>query len=205
MTLPLATGLATLSIGYSDAPLDALLAQPDVLAVIGFGRDAPASDDPRLIRVALEPFGAAPLEVWRTSGSVRHGRAGDLAFAHDGHLFVAAMDVPEVDGDIRAAAEHAYASLRRQTAGLGYPHLLRIWNYIDDITLGDGDDERYKRFCIGRAAGLGEDFHATTLPAATAIGRVRPNGRLQVYWLASRTPGTPLENPRQVSAYRYPR
>ena len=28
---------------------------------------------------------------------------------------------------------------------------------------------------------------------------------LQVYWLAAREPGLPLENPRQVSAYRYPR
>src|SRR3546814_7354125 len=28
---------------------------------------------------------------------------------------------------------------------------------------------------------------------------------VQVYWLAARTPGTPVENPRQVSAYRYPR
>lgn len=26
-----------------------------------------------------------------------------------------------------------------------------------------------------------------------------------MYWLAARTPGTPVENPRQVSAYRYPR
>ncbi|MGH8078654.1 MAG: pteridine-dependent deoxygenase, partial [Lysobacter sp.] len=43
------------------------------------------------------------------------------------------------------------------------------------------------------------------LPAATAVGRVDGARRLQVYWLAARSPGTPLENPRQVSAYRYPR
>ena len=205
MTLPLATHAPALSTAYSDAALDALLAQPDVLAVIAFGAQAPTSDDPRLIRVALEPFGDAPLEVWRGTAPVRHGRVDDLAFAHDGQLLVAAMDVPEVDGDIRTAAEHAYASLRAQTAALGYPHLLRIWNYVDDITLGEGDDERYKHFCVGRAAGLGEGFLTDTLPAATAIGRVQPTGRLQVYWLASRLPGTPLENPRQVSAYRYPR
>jgi chorismate lyase/3-hydroxybenzoate synthase len=42
-------------------------------------------------------------------------------------------------------------------------------------------------------------------PAATAIG-VR-NGRrvLQVYWLAARARGAALENPRQTSAWRYPR
>lgn len=205
MTLPPEAAPPALRTRYSTAPLDTLLAQPDVLAVIAFGRDAPRSDDPRLIRVELEPLGVAPFEVWRSGAPVEHGRIDELAFAHDGRLLMAAMDVPEADGDIRAAAEHAYAALRVQTAALGYPHLLRIWNYIDDITVGEGDDERYKHFCIGRAAGLGDDFHTTTLPAATAIGRVHANGRLQVYWLASRTPGLPLENPRQVSAYRYPR
>ncbi|TZF87870.1 pteridine-dependent deoxygenase [Lysobacter lacus] len=168
------------------------------------GRES-ASQDPRVIHVALEPFGAAPFEVWRGTAPVVHGRADDLAFAHDGHLLVAAMDVPEIDGDIGSAAAHAYASLQRQTEALGYSHLLRIWNYVDDITLGEGDRERYKQFCVGRAAGLGDSFHTATLPAATAIGRIHPTGGLQVYWLASRSAGTPLENPRQVSAYRYPR
>lgn len=205
MTLPLNVQSPALSVTYSHDPLDTLLARPDVLAVVAFGRDAPRNDDPRLIRVELEPQGDAPFEVWQAGAAVASGRVDDLAYAHDGRLLMAAMDVPEVDGDIRAAAAHAYAALRARTESLGYPHLLRIWNYIDDITLGEGDEERYKHFCIGRAEGLGEGFSTDTLPAATAIGRIRANGRLQVYWLASRLPGTPLENPRQVSAYRYPR
>ena len=205
MTLPLPQGVPAMSVTYSHEDLDAVLARPDVLAVVAFGEAAPRSDDPRLIRVALEPHGRAPLELWRTQAPVRAGRDGDLAFAHDGALLVAAMDVPEHDGDIRDAARVAYAGLRERTEALGYPHLLRIWNYLDDITLGENDDERYKRFCVGRAEGLGDGFSTATLPAATAIGRIRANGRLQVYWLASRQPGLPLENPRQVSAYRYPR
>lgn len=205
MTLPLPQAAPALSVAYSDAPLDSLLAQPAVLAVVAFGDAAPTSDDPRLIRVALEPHGPAPLEVWRAQAPVRMGRDGDLAYAHDGALLVAAMDVPEHAGDIESAARVAYAGLRERTEALGYPHLLRIWNYLDDITLGEGDEERYKRFCVGRAAGLGTGFATDSLPAATAIGRIRANGRLQVYWLASRIPGRPLENPRQVSAYRYPR
>ena len=90
------------------------------------------------------------------------------------------------------------------TRSHGYPHLLRTWNYLDGITAGDGDAERYRRFCTGRARGIG-DVDPATLPAATAIGRVDDARRLQVYWLAARSPGTPLENPRQLSAYRYPR
>ncbi|GAB6195422.1 chorismate transformation enzyme, FkbO/Hyg5 family [Lysobacter xanthus] len=205
MTAPTPATAPRLSITYSHAPLPALLAGDDVLAVIAFGEAAPRSEDPRLVRVALEPAGDAPFEVWRSTGPVRRGHIDDLAYAEDGALLVAAMDVPEVAGDIRAAAAHAYATLRRRTEALGYPHLLRIWNYLDDITAGEGDDERYKRFCVGRAEGLGDGFSTATLPAATAIGRIRGNGRLQVYWLAAREPGLPLENPRQVSAYRYPR
>ena len=41
--------------------------------------------------------------------------------------------------------------------------------------------------------------------AAEIFGRLDGVRVLQVYWLAAREPGTPLENPRQVSAYRYPR
>jgi chorismate lyase/3-hydroxybenzoate synthase len=86
----------------------------------------------------------------------------------------------------------------------GTPHLLRVWNYLDAITAGRGDAERYRQFCVGRARGLGT-FDAQTLPAATAIGRCDAARVIQIYWLASAVPGTPVENPRQVSAYRYPR
>src|SRR3546814_12443298 len=75
---------------------------------------------------------------------------------------------------------------------------------FDAITFGDGDAERYREFCVGRARGLG-DFDTHALPAATAIGRCDDARVVQVYWLAARTPGMPVENPRQVSAYRYPR
>lgn len=190
---------------FTDAPLADVLAEGDVLAAIGFGRARAASgDDPRILNVALDAHGPAPLEVWRACAPVQAGRIGGLAYAHDDlHLF-AALDVDERGADIQAAAEIAYAALRERTAALGYPHLLRVWNYLDDITVGEGDAERYKRFCVGRARGLG-DVAPTSLPAATAIGRVQPTGRLQVYWLAAREPGRPLENPRQVSAYHYPR
>ncbi len=197
-----------LAVDYVQAPLAQVLAD-DVLAVIGFGDAAPASDDPRVLRVDLQPFGAAPLEVWRTRAAVSRGREGGVAWAEDGALQFAAIEVDEPAGahghdDIAAAAEHAYRELLAFTARRGYPHLLRIWNYLDAITTGEGDAERYRRFCVGRAAGLG-GFQPDSLPAATAIGRVDGRRRLQVYWLAAKAPGTPLENPRQLSAYRYPR
>src|SRR5690606_40067883 len=87
-------------------------------------------------------------------------------------------------GDVQEFAWHAYSRLAACTTGSRTPHLLRVWNYVDAITLGSGDDERYRAFCVGRARGLG-DFDVRTLPAATAIGRCDGERVVQVYWLAS--------------------
>ncbi|KGM54925.1 pteridine-dependent deoxygenase [Lysobacter arseniciresistens ZS79] len=198
-----------LQVDYLDTGLATLLREPDVLAVFGFGDAAPRSDDPRYLQVGLQPHGTAPLEVWRGVGPVRHGRDGDVAWASDGRLQFGAIEIDEPaiaagDDDIGAAAAEAYRRMLGFIDTSGYPHLLRIWNYLDGITEGRDDDERYRRFCVGRAAGLG-GFEPTRLPAATAIGRLDGRRRLQVYWLAAKAPGTPLENPRQLSAYRYPR
>ncbi len=206
-----APALPRLDVGYTDAALPALLGDDAVLAVFGFGTDAPDHDDPRYLRVALEPAGRAPLEVWRGHAPVRRGRDGALAWSDDGALLFASMELDEDalagdarDDDIERAAQAAYTRLSAFVRERGYPHLLRMWNYLDGITAGEGDAERYRRFCVGRAGGLGA-FDPHALPAATAIGRVDGVRRLQVYLLAARVPGTPLENPRQVSAYRYPR
>ena len=180
------------------------LARDDVLAVFGFGDTAPPGDDPRYLRVPLQPHGGGLLEVWRTHAPVERGRDGDIAWARNGELSFGVIEVAEGEGGIIAAAEHAYSRLTRFIADGHTPHLLRIWNYIDAITEGEGDAERYRQFCVGRARGLGT-FDAQTLPAATAIGRCDADRVIQIYWLASAVPGTPVENPRQVSAYRYPR
>ena len=82
--------------------------------------------------------------------------------------------------------------------------MLRVWNYFDAINEGHGDDERYRQFCSGRAVGLGPAF-AGNYPAASAIGTRSGKNVVQVYALASRVPGAAVENPRQCSAWRYPR
>lgn len=191
------------------APAD-LLAGDDVLAVFGFGSQAPRCDDPRYLRVPLEPYGAAPLEVWRAGGPVRSGRVASaeagtqIAWATDGRLSFGAIEVDEAGIGIAEAARRGYQALTAHVTGSQTPELLRIWNYLDAITLGEGDAERYRQFCLGRAAGLG-NFDTGRLPAATAIGRCDQDRVVQIYWLSAREPGTPVENPRQISAYRYPR
>lgn len=196
------------------ATIQQQLARADTLAVFGFGDATPGRTelaDPRYLQVPLQPLATAPvLEVWRGSGPVSHARHADIAVSEDGRLQFGVLEVAESewsgsgDGAILAASEQAYARLRAFWQSSGYPHLLRVWNYLDAITLGENDQERYRQFCVGRVRGLGQ-VDVGSLPAATAIGSRDGQRVLQVYWLAARAPGLPLENPRQVSAYRYPR
>ena len=204
---PLPPPAATFAVDYRDGPLDALLADPRLLAVFGFGAQAPAAHhDPRYLHVALPAAGDAPFECWRVDHPVRCGRTDGIVWSEDGQLQFGALEVPDAGGgDIETAAAQAYARLQAWLAAGDYPHPLRIWNYLDAITAGDGDEERYRRFCVGRARGIGRALGPAELPAATAIGHPRATGRLQLYWLAAKTPGNPLENPRQVQAWRYPR
>jgi chorismate lyase/3-hydroxybenzoate synthase len=100
---------------------------------------------------------------------------------------------------------NAYQRLLVQARALGYPHLLRVWNYFPHINRESHGLERYQRFCTGRHHALAEslsDF-PRSLPAGTAVGTM--SGPLKIHFLAARQPGTHVENPRQVSAYEYPR
>ena len=196
---------AALRVEYRDETLDRLLADPRLLAVFGFGDAAPAAhDDPRYLHVALQALGEAPFECWFVDADVSRGREDGIAWSSDGTLQFGALEMAD-DGDIEAVAARAYRRLQHRLAGGDYPHPLRMWNYMDAITAGDGDAERYRRFCVGRARGIGRELVPGELPAATAIGHPRRSGRFQLYWLAARDAGIPLENPRQTQAWRYPR
>ncbi|HEV2606400.1 MAG TPA: pteridine-dependent deoxygenase [Xanthomonadaceae bacterium] len=115
-----------------------------------------------------------------------------------------ALEQFESDGDIAGAAQRIYADLIAEVRGSSHPYLLRIWNYLGAINAGDGDGERYRRFCVGRAAAVDAAFNDPP-PAATAIGNDGDAGTLQVIALCSRTPAIALENPRQTPAWNYPR
>lgn len=199
--------LPPLQVGYEHGALASILDDRGVLAVIGFGSAAPpAHADPRYLWLPLEPVHAqAPFEVWRVTGEVQARCNADLRWVAGDHYAAGFLEVDEAaHGGIVAAARHAYRALARWTAAATTPHILRIWNYLDAINDGSGDTERYREFCHGRAEGMRAAF-ARGFPAATAIG-VRDGRRiLRIYWIAAREPGVALENPRQISAWRYPR
>jgi chorismate lyase/3-hydroxybenzoate synthase len=133
--------------------------------------------------------------------------AGPTAFEAwqvDARFRFLALKQIEHDADIESAAKRAYADLIARVRGSSHPYLLRIWNYLAAINAGDGDAERYRRFCVGRAAAVDAAFNDPP-PAATAIGCDGEARDLQLIALCSSEPAIALENPRQTPAWNYPR
>ncbi len=193
-------------VSYRTAEVAAILDEPGTLALFGFAGGAPPSEDPRYLQVALESFDTpAPLELWQVDAPVSRGSGGALRWAAGGGWLFAAVELDEREhGGPENGAAVAYATLREFVGQRAERHVLRVWNYLGAINHGSDDAERYKHFCDGRAQGMGA-FFAEGFPAATAIGHRGPAYRLQVYLLACDQPGQRVENPRQVSAWRYPR
>lgn len=175
-----------------------------VLCVI-HGDGHAGGEAPLTIDLQMRRLGGPAAEVWYANGPVSAGRDRIVRYAHDPELLIGVVEEDErACGGIRATAQTLYAAIGKFQEQSGFPHVLRMWNYLDAINEGDGDAERYRQFCVGRALGL--DWPGDQRPpAATAIGRQRQTHTLQVFWVAARAPGTAIENPRQLSAYRYPR
>ncbi|GAC1623749.1 MAG: pteridine-dependent deoxygenase [Nevskia sp.] len=173
-----------------------------LLAAFAYGRGAVVSAP--AIAIGLQPRDAAPCyELWQAAGPVRRRRAFGADLAEDGRLLSAVWQLDEAAaGGLEAAAEKVYRGLPALLADTGYAQVVKIWHYFGAINAGEGDDERYRRFCVGRARGLPPEL---PLPAATAVGLQSPPGALTVLLLAAREPGRRIENPRQVPAYEYPR
>ena len=183
---------------------------PTALCAITFGMQQAATPAPPQqglrIHVNLPMLvGTGLAELWHTDSRVEAGRDGAVHFAHGGHYLAGRLEIDErAAGGLEAAAAAAYSAISRFTVRSGHRHLLRMYNYFSGINAGDGDAERYKLFCSGRAAGL-QGLTDASRPAASAIGRQDHSPALQVYWLAGSEAGRPIENPRQVSAFHYPR
>ncbi|MCJ7816072.1 MAG: pteridine-dependent deoxygenase, partial [Xanthomonadales bacterium] len=180
----------------------------DVLAVFEFGRSPLDSVDSRHVPVALKQLGSpAMVEVWQCEGPIKTGNWDRLRFSQGEQLTMGhiSLDLRQT-GTMRESSRIAYDILQTYLQQSPHQWPLKIWNYIPGINQGSGDEELYRQFCLGRAdAVLIDPGDRPPLPAATAIGSPPEEPALQVYFLAAALPGLDVENPRQVSAWRYPR
>lgn len=137
-----------------------------------------------------------PLEAGSIGAGVLRRSAGAWA--------VLGLHRPMAGGDVAAETAAAYRDLLAAARPSTHPYLIRIWNYFGAINAGDGDAERYRRFCVGRNAAVDAMFRDPP-PAATAIGATDAGAPLSVVALCSAQPAIALENPRQTPAWQYPR
>ena len=193
-------------VSYTHLDAGRVLESDGLLAAFTFGTGRLPMDDRRCLRVPLEPLqDPSPMEIWQVDGSVNSGANDTLQWSAGGGWLFAAIDVDEREhGGAEGAAAWAYTRLCEFLRTRAERHVLRLWNYQGAINQGSGDAERYKQFCVGRARGMGS-FFVDGFPAASALGHHGPVHQLQVYLLACDQPGTRVENPRQVSAWHYPR
>jgi chorismate lyase / 3-hydroxybenzoate synthase len=155
------------------------------------------------VQVPLEAL-SGDREVWFGDGPARYGRIGPFTAHHSGDWLALCLSRPVEPTAIAEPTRLAYREALRIIAASDFPHLVRVWNYLPDINGGCGDAEPYRQFCSGRAAALADlGIGADELPAASALGS-DAGQPLQLTFLACRHPARHLENPRQLSAYRYP-
>ena len=147
--------------------------------------------------------GGSRIEFWNVADAPRVERHQHFTLRHSDDWLFGSLELDE-DGDLATATEHAYGLMQAQSHRLGFTHFVRIWNYFGAINAGEGDDERYRHFVAGRARVIAQP-PAEGYAAATAIGLPSPPDQLHIHWLAAKQPGIAIENPRQVSAFEYPR
>jgi len=145
-------------------------------------------------------------EIWECDEPVRHGTDNDVLFAESDSLLMLHIHTPVSDAsDITAKTAQLYSVLLESASQRGFPDIARTWNYIPQINSGDGDSERYRQFSAGRAQAFERNGYQTDcLPAGTAIGG-EDDIPLHITILCTRSANQRIENPRQISAYEYPR
>jgi len=111
--------------------------------------------------------------------------------------------------EFRSSVAEVIALVLDGLSECGFPHPVRMWNFVPGIhaCMGDGLD-RYRVFNLGRFdafsrcfGGARPEAFAQRLPAASAVGH--QGEHLVVCALGSLTPGVPVENPRQTPSFGY--
>ena len=145
------------------------------------------------------------IEVWKSHTAVEFGEHGNIQYRKNGEILFGHILLDDTDKfHCKENTQKAYQQIFQVLEETGYPCLIRIWNYFPNINQNINDLEQYRSFCLGRQDALDQHGNFSySPPAATAIGS--SNSGLQIYFIAAKNAGIQLENPRQVSAFLYPR
>jgi chorismate lyase / 3-hydroxybenzoate synthase len=185
----------------------------NVLGVVGFDC-APAVGGRAPIATTMTPMLGSDTElceVWRVGDAespnpLTSALLGRVHYRFNEDLVFGCLSIDEREFSLLRAAETAYEEVFAVLEATQHRHLIRIWNYVPEINVAAGGEERYRLFNSARQSAFirsGRAIMGGSVPAACALGS--PAGApLCVYFLAARRPSKTIENPRQTSAYHYP-
>lgn len=172
-----------------------------------FGEDPCSPLDQAVVSLQLQPLDrTSQFEAWWYQGDVKHSRIGAARVAECDDYSVAIVEMEPIDSEgMRVQAQEAYRELIGAIRATKHTRMVKIWNYFGEINCGEEDTEKYRQFSIGRAEAF-EDLgvYDEDAPTGTAIGTTDGTG-LKLIAIASNHAFCPVENPRQVSAFNYPK
>lgn len=199
------TGSVLITCDYRDTPLPSGL-----LGKVAFNSprkdvQRPGADLHQIDSCLQFLQGPAYSECFMAGAICTSGRAEELEWTGDANTLLVSISLNESNQNgLLNATFTAYKRLIERINSLGYPNLVRVWNYFEHINNDENELERYRQFCIGRfdafsALGLAEQ----QFPSACAIGHF--GGNLVIYALATNRVPVHYENPLQQQAYHYPK
>ena len=198
---------------HSSAPFQILLAkagdirsydQSKIITTVNY--DTTHLNSPDSLYINLPPLEPTELtEVWLARDSLVSGKDGEIEFRKNNELLFGKICLDENQFDsLEQCSNYAYTSILNFINKKEFPYLIRIWNFFANINQVHNSLDRYQSFCVGRYNALQDvtEFERL-LPAATAIGT--GDGKFIIYFIATAKAGVQVENPRQISAYHYPK
>lgn len=180
-----------------------------IMAIVDYGAevniDIPA--DVVSVNIPMRQLADDPVaEVWLADSHVQSATSNGIHYSFTesilfGHVVA---DVPDKQ-NLEQEVEEKYQRILHFSKEKNYPHIIRMWNYVPDINDESEGLENYKSFSVGRCNALENQKidMVRSLPAASALGI--KNGKICIYFIASKVPGNQVENPRQINAYHYPK
>jgi enamine deaminase RidA (YjgF/YER057c/UK114 family) len=189
--------LETVRDGVPDAPPVSVVAQP------------PEGERPAALEAAVLLEADPTTKVERRS----HEGLGYTVVIGEGGRQVHAAGLASADGTTGRAdqSREAFAAAQAilDAEGLEYRHIVRQWNYIEEMLdvrdTGGGDSQAYQAFNDVRSIAYGRSDFSAGYPAATGIGQ-KVGGICIELVAVDPGPGVrvePVTNPRQIDAHSY--
>ena len=225
--VPPGTWMQTQYVALNELAQHAQRTPQNILGIATFAAATSSRSEPPLalpqIPIAVVPTltlgnAVGTAEIWRAPGPLRSGRSGSLDYRANDQVLFGSLTLSETTAEpagdspdslagtvLERTTERAYSEVFQCLESVGFPHLIRVWNYLPDINRATDGTERYRQFNAARRRAFHTANRQTqgNVPAACVLGSVRGTS-LTLYFLASKQTCIAVENPRQIAAYRYP-